>query len=158
MVVTYVWLRATQGRPYRGQVEGTHRDVFGVRVSPKGKVTWVDRVTYLGKAIRMKLGEYSTMKMSDALREREKKAELFIKLADVIEMVGLPRASNHDMRRTARNIWEVKGVQNVAETMLGHKVHRGVQSHYLDCDYLDEQREAYESWCKSVKPRIEVSE
>lgn len=41
------------------------------------------------------------MKMRDALRERKKKAEL----ADVVEMVGLPRTTNHDMRRTARNIW-----------------------------------------------------
>lgn len=112
MVVTYDWLRATQGRPYRGQVEGTHRDGLGVR---------------------------------------EKKAELVIKLADVVKMVGLPRTTNHDMRRTARNIWEAMDVPfHVAETMLGHKVHRGVQSHYLDYDYLDEQREAYASWCSEL--------
>ncbi|CSA57514.1 integrase [Vibrio cholerae] len=54
------------------------------------------------------------------------------KLADRIEELGFPRTTNHDMRRTARNIWESMGVPyHVAETMLGHKVHTGVQSHYL---------------------------
>lgn len=395
MAITDAWLRATQGKPYKGQPEVTHRDGLGVRVSPKGKVTWVYRVTYLGKAIKMKLGEYPAMKMRDALREREKKAELVIlgidprtginlsdkalpstindlieywvenhgkdnvkqwetiqkmferdispyvgqhqakhleladfmpvfkkakqrvsakhsanlmsrfkqvlsfavrhgllkynvlsevkkadvgaqtdtkkgkqteegvkalwkaidglgthesnknflrlmmifanrsnelrlakkqdfdldslvwtvpeennkirkkqggpirrsipplaeeiirfqfsiwpefeimfppinkeedrpmsenvpvafghKLADAIEVAGFPRTTNHDMRRTARNIWEAMGVPfHVAETMLGHKVHTGVQSHYLDYDYLDEQREAYENWSSKL--------
>ncbi len=69
------------------------------------------------------------------------------KLADRIEELGYPRTTNHDMRRTARNIWESMGVPyHVAETMLGHKVHTGVQSHYLDYDYLEEQRDAYVLW------------
>ncbi|MER0354950.1 tyrosine-type recombinase/integrase [Vibrio vulnificus] len=73
------------------------------------------------------------------------------KLADRIEELGYPRTTNHDMRRTARNIWESMGVPYyVAETMLGHKVHSGVQSHYLDYDYLIEQREAYEKWTKII--------
>lgn len=396
MAITDAWLRATQGKPYKGQPEVTHRDGLGVRVSPKGKVTWVYRVTYLGKAIKMKLGEYPAMKMRAALREREKKAELVIlgidprtginpsdkalpstvddlidywvehhgkdnvkqwqalekmfrtdispylgqrqakhleltdympifqkaknrvsakhsanlmsrfkqvlsyavrhgllkynmlaevkkadvgaptdtkkskqteagikalwkaiddigvhesnknflrlmmifanrsnelrlakkqdfdlealvwtvpaennkirkkqggairraipplaeevirnqfaiypdleimfppvkveadrpmsenvpvefgrKLADAIEAAGFPRTTNHDMRRTARNMWEAMGVPfHVAETMLGHKVHRGVQSHYLDYDYLDEQRESYGLWAAFIK-------
>ncbi|MGS0724948.1 hypothetical protein ACVBKF_02080 [Shewanella sp. 0m-11] len=53
------------------------------------------------------------------------------------------------MRRTARNIWESIGVPfQVVETMLGHKVHAGVQSH--DYDYLDEQRKAYAHWASLV--------
>lgn len=73
------------------------------------------------------------------------------KLAGRMEELGYPRTTNHDMRRTARNIWESMGVQyHVGETMLGHKVHTGVQSHYLDYDYIDEQREAYEGWCEII--------
>lgn len=69
-------------------------------------------------------------------------------LADKIESMGYPRTTNHDMRRTARNIWESIGIKyHVAEVMLGHKVHTGVQSHYLDYNYLEEQREGYELWC-----------
>ncbi|OEE41575.1 tyrosine-type recombinase/integrase [Vibrio anguillarum] len=391
MAITDAWLRATQGKPYKGKPEVTHRDGLGVRVSPKGKITWIYRVIYLSKPIKMKLGEYPAMKMRDALRERDKKAELVMlgvdprigvnlsekalpstiddlidywvenhgkdnvkqwealqkmfktdispylgrhqakhleladfmpifkkakqrvsakhsanlmarfkqvlsyavrhgllkynvlsevkkadvgvqtdtkkgkqneagvkalwkaiddiavhesnknflrlmmifanrsnelrlakkqdfdldnlvwtvpeennkirkkqggairraipplavevihnqfaiwpefeimfppvnkgedrpmspnipvefgnKLADAIEAAGFPRTTNHDMRRTARNMWEAMGVPfHVAETMLGHKVHRGVQSHYLDYDYLSEQKEAYRDW------------
>lgn len=74
------------------------------------------------------------------------------KLADEMEKLGYPRTTNHDMRRTARNIWESLGIpHNVAEVMLGHKVHTGVQSHYLDYNYLDEQRDAYELWCSILK-------
>ncbi len=73
------------------------------------------------------------------------------KLAVKMEELGFPRTTNHDMRRTARNIWESMGIQyHVGETMLGHKVHVGVQSHYLDYDYLDQQREAYEKWCDVI--------
>ncbi len=76
MAITDAWLRATQGKPYKGKPEVTHRDGLGVRVSPKGKITWIYRVIYLSKPIKMKLGEYPAMKMRDALRERDKKAEL----------------------------------------------------------------------------------
>ncbi len=76
------------------------------------------------------------------------------KLADKMEELGYPRTTNHDMRRTARNIWESHGVPyHVGETMLGHKVHTGVQSHYLDYDYINEQRLAYEQWCKVLLGR-----
>ncbi|MGL4223869.1 MAG: tyrosine-type recombinase/integrase [Vibrio sp.] len=70
------------------------------------------------------------------------------KLADEMAARGYPRTTNHDMRRTARNIWEAHRVAyHVGEAMLGHKIHTGVQSHYVDYDYLDEQMEAYENWC-----------
>jgi integrase len=72
-------------------------------------------------------------------------------LADYIESKGYPRTTNHDMRRTARNIWEQLGISyHVSETMLGHKVHTGIRSHYLDYDYLEEQREAYRRWCDVI--------
>lgn len=70
-------------------------------------------------------------------------------LADYAENKGLPRTTNHDMRRTARNFWESSGFNpKVSEVMLGHKVHTGVTKHYLDYDYLDEQREFYKLWTK----------
>lgn len=72
-------------------------------------------------------------------------------LADAIEKTGYPRTTNHDMRRTARNFWEHSGFNpKVSEVMLGHKVHTGVAKHYLDYDYLEEQRECYEIWAEFV--------
>lgn len=43
-------------------------------------------------------------------------------------------------------MWEAMGVAlHVAETMLDRK-----QSHYLDYNYLDEQRGAYKNWCGAL--------
>ncbi|MCX8817011.1 tyrosine-type recombinase/integrase [Vibrio parahaemolyticus] len=72
-------------------------------------------------------------------------------LADLMQRNGYPRTTNHDMRRTARNLWEAMKVDYfVGESMLGHKVHKGVSEHYLDYQYLDEQREAYEKWSDAI--------
>ncbi len=73
------------------------------------------------------------------------------KLADLMVSNGYPRTTNHDMRRTARNLWAAMKVNHfVGESMLGHKVHKGVSEHYLDYGYLDDQREAYEKWCELI--------
>jgi integrase len=77
-------------------------------------------------------------------------------LSQMMEEFGYPEIRNHDMRRTARNAWEKLGFPFVvSETMLGHKVHKGVHAHYLDYSYLDEQRECYEKWCDYIKEMAE---
>lgn len=38
------------------------------------------------------------------------------------------------------------GCRWASETMLGHRVHTGVQGNYLDYDYIEEQRDAYALW------------
>gem|GEM_PF-2205623 len=79
-----------------------------------------------------------------------------IKLGEMMEELSFTNTRNHDMRRTARNAWEKLGFPFVvSETMLGHKVHKGVHAHYLDYTYLDEQRECYEKWCDYIKEMTE---
>ena len=79
-----------------------------------------------------------------------------IKLGEMLVDLGYPDVRNHDMRRTARNAWEKLGFPFiVSETMLGHKVHKGVHAHYLDYTYLEEQRECYEKWCDYIKEMTE---
>ncbi|EEY42165.1 phage Integrase [Vibrio cholerae RC27] len=56
MAITDAWLRATNGKPYSGKTEISHRFGLGVRVSPKGKITWVYRANINGKMQRIKLG------------------------------------------------------------------------------------------------------
>ncbi|NIY91161.1 tyrosine-type recombinase/integrase [Vibrio diazotrophicus] len=71
---------------------------------------------------------------------------------------GLPPSLNHDMRRTARNWWESAGFNpKVSDVMLGHKVHTGTKKHYLDYDYLDEQRECYSKWCGFITSNIGIT-
>lgn len=80
-------------------------------------------------------------------------------LASEAEKKGLPRTTNHDMRRTARNFWESSGFNpKVSEVMLGHKVHTGVTQHYLDYDYLDEQREFYELWSAYLATPADIAD
>lgn len=80
-------------------------------------------------------------------------------LAKAMEQEGFTATRNHDMRRTARNAWEMlKFPYHVSESMLGHKVHRGTQAHYLDYAYLDEQRECYERWCEYILEMAELYE
>ncbi|WP_195837246.1 integrase arm-type DNA-binding domain-containing protein, partial [Vibrio cholerae] len=76
MAITDAWLRATNGKPYSGKTEISHRFGLGVRVSPKGKITWVYRANINGKMQRIKLGEYPAMKLRDAIQARESRAEL----------------------------------------------------------------------------------
>ncbi|CAH7224207.1 Integrase [Vibrio chagasii] len=78
-------------------------------------------------------------------------------LAESMERLGYTVTRNHDMRRTARNAWEkLQFPPFVSETMLGHKVHTGVRAHYIDYDYLDEQRECYEVWCGYIKNQVSL--
>lgn len=65
--------------------------------------------------------------------------------------LGFSKTTTHDMRRTARNSWEKLGFQEkVSEVMLGHVVHRGINAHYLDYDYLDDQIVQYHRWCEYI--------
>ena len=74
-----------------------------------------------------------------------------VTLGELMASHGFSKTTNHDMRRTARNTWERLGFRfHVSESMLGHKVHKGVVEHYVDYQYVDEQRECYEKWCDYI--------
>lgn len=76
-------------------------------------------------------------------------------LGEMMSGLGYTETRNHDMRRTARNAWEqLRFPPYVSETMLGHKVHKGVMAHYVDYDYLEEQRECYDIWCEYIQKKV----
>ncbi|MCQ1060815.1 site-specific integrase [Photobacterium sp. ZSDE20] len=78
-------------------------------------------------------------------------------LAQMMTEMGYTETRNHDMRRTARNAWEALDFpEKVSETMIGHKVHKGVQAHYLEYYYLDEQLDCYEEWCDYILRQTEI--
>ncbi|HAS6407650.1 TPA: DUF4102 domain-containing protein [Vibrio vulnificus] len=80
-------------------------------------------------------------------------------LAQAMEDEGFTSTRNHDMRRTARNAWEMmRFPYHVSESMLGHKIHRGTQAHYLDYAYIEEQRECYERWCDYILEMADLYE
>ncbi|KUI98647.1 tyrosine-type recombinase/integrase [Vibrio sp. MEBiC08052] len=92
----------------------------------------------------------------DQVMHQSSVVKIGTKLANTIQALGYPRTTNHDMRRNARNIWEERKVPyKVSEVMLGHKVHTGIDAHYLDYKYPNEQREAYEMWCQIITEEVE---
>lgn len=78
-----------------------------------------------------------------------------LKSVDAIEAAGSSRTTNHDILKMARNILGSNGFPFLCyRDYVGHKVHLGVQSHYLDYDYLYEQREAYENWSRKLAEAV----
>ncbi|WP_139118993.1 Arm DNA-binding domain-containing protein, partial [Aeromonas hydrophila] len=72
MAITDTWLRGINGKPYAGQSEVTDGDGLGVRISPKGLITFQVRYRKNGKQVRKTIGRYPLV----SLREARIKADL----------------------------------------------------------------------------------
>jgi integrase len=70
------------------------------------------------------------------------------------ECFEIEHFSMHDLRRTCRSNLSSLTEFHVAEIMLGHSIGRIVQT-YDQYDYLKEQAEAYEKWCKRISEVVE---
>ena len=70
------------------------------------------------------------------------------------ESFEIEHFSMHDLRRTCRSNLSSITEFHVAEIMLGHSIGRIVQT-YDQYDYLKEQAEAYEKWCKRIFEIVE---
>ena len=73
MAISDSWLRGINGKPYTGQSEVTDGDGLGVRVSPKGLITFQVRHMQDRKQVRTTIGRYPAVTLRDA---RIKAAEL----------------------------------------------------------------------------------
>lgn len=73
MAISDSWLRGINGKPYTGQSEVTDGDGLGVRVSPKGLITFQVRHMRDRKQVRTTIGRYPATTLRDA---RIKAAEL----------------------------------------------------------------------------------
>ncbi|MFM5536957.1 tyrosine-type recombinase/integrase [Aeromonas veronii] len=73
MAITDSWLRGINGKPYSGQSEVTDGDGLGIRVSPKGLITFQVRHMRDGKQVRTTIGRYPVVTLRDA---RIKAAEI----------------------------------------------------------------------------------
>ena len=70
------------------------------------------------------------------------------------ESFEIEHFSMHDLRRTCRSNLSSITEFHLAEIMLGHSIGRIVQT-YDQYDYLKEQAEAYEKWCKRIFEIVE---
>jgi len=77
MAISDAWLKANSGKPRSTREEKSDRDGFGVRVTPKGKVTFQLRFRYDSRPCRLDLGTYPLMSLKDARAEtRRLRAQL----------------------------------------------------------------------------------
>lgn len=72
MALSDTWLKANSGRARPKTEERSDRDGLGVRLSPKGKVTFQIRYRYAGKPRRLDLGSYPLMGLKDARLENQR--------------------------------------------------------------------------------------
>jgi len=70
------------------------------------------------------------------------------------ESFEIPHFSMHDLRRTCRSNLSSITEFHIAEIMLGHSIGRIVQT-YDQYDYLKEQAEAYEAWCRRISDIVD---
>ncbi|KQN63671.1 site-specific integrase [Erwinia sp. Leaf53] len=66
MALSDTKLRSLHGKPYSGSPEVADGDGLGVRVSPKGVITFQYRYRWQGKASRITLGRYPALSLKDA--------------------------------------------------------------------------------------------
>jgi integrase len=82
MAISDSWLRGINGKPYSGQSEVTDGDGLGVRVSPKGVITFQVRHMRGGKQVRTTIGRYPAVALRDA---RIKASEIKAGLVNAVE-------------------------------------------------------------------------
>ena len=66
MAISDTKLRSIYGKPYSGPAEITDSDVLGVRITPKGVISFQFRFRWEGKQNRMGLGRYPALTLRDA--------------------------------------------------------------------------------------------
>lgn len=69
MALTDTWLEADDGKERAVLAERSDREGLGVRISPKGKITFQLRYRYDGKPKRLDLGSYPLMSLKEARTE-----------------------------------------------------------------------------------------
>ncbi len=72
MALSDTWLKANNGRERAAVEERGDRDGLGVRISPKGKITFQLRYRYYGAAKRLDLGSYPLQSLKDARAESQR--------------------------------------------------------------------------------------
>lgn len=72
MALTDTWLKANDGKERAALAERSDREGLGVRITPKGKITFQMRYRYQGKPRRLDLGSYPLMSLKEARGEAQR--------------------------------------------------------------------------------------
>lgn len=72
MALSDSWLKANHGKDHPALAERGDRDGLGVRITPRGKITFQIRYRYQGKPTRLDLGSYPLMSLKEARAEAQR--------------------------------------------------------------------------------------
>ena len=72
MALSDTWLKANNGKERVALEERSDREGLGVRVTPKGKITFQLRYRFDGKPKRLDLGSYPLISLKDARSEAQR--------------------------------------------------------------------------------------
>ena len=72
MAFSDTWLKANNGKERAALEERCDREGLGVRITPKGKITFQLRYRYQGAAKRLDLGSYPLMSLKEARSEAQR--------------------------------------------------------------------------------------
>ena len=99
MAFSDTWLKANNGKERAALEERGDREGLGVRVTPKGKITFQLRYRYQGAAKRLDLGSYPLMSLKEARREAQRPPCQY----DLRHRVGKPSSPRVRGRASQRN-------------------------------------------------------
>ncbi|HOL36781.1 MAG TPA: Arm DNA-binding domain-containing protein, partial [Rubrivivax sp.] len=72
MALSDTWLKANNGKERASLEERSDREGMGVRITPKGKITFQLRYRYDGRPRRLDLGSYPLMSLKEARTEAQR--------------------------------------------------------------------------------------
>lgn len=99
MTITALKLKGIHGKLYSGRSEISDGDGLSLRISPKGKITFQIRYRYDGKPVRLSIGSYPSMTLSEARKERDDKFRIINRGKDPRTSIKLKEAEQLSFRQ-----------------------------------------------------------
>lgn len=106
MAISDTKLRSLYGKPYSGPAEITDSDGLGIRITPKGVISFQFRFRWDGKQHRLGLGRYPSLTLRDARNKVAELREAVDKGIDPRIMAGGLRAQNKPTVKECLDYWK----------------------------------------------------
>ena len=106
MAISDTKLRSLYGKPYSGPSEITDSDGLGIRITPKGVISFQFRFRWDGKQHRLGLGRYPAMTLRDARNMVADLRESVDKGVDPRMLAGMKKASQKPTVKDCLDYWQ----------------------------------------------------
>lgn len=117
MAISDTKLRSIYGKPYSGPSEITDSDGLGIRITPRGVISFQFRFRWDGKQHRLGLGRYPAITLRDARNMVADLRESVDKGIDPRLMAGINKSKKKPTVKDCLDYWE----ENYVDTALREK-------------------------------------